>query len=101
GFRVLSVERLSTHPIWKVRLRGSLDVQARLLLGKKYPARMVIYAKSSLLLELRLRAEMALILRQLQWKGKSEDIVVVRHGGYFQVHFVWAVGSIGLYRPVE
>jgi len=28
GFKVLSVERVDSHPLWRIRLKGSLKVQA-------------------------------------------------------------------------
>ena len=36
GFRVISIERLDTHPVWNVRFRGSLEAQSQLLLDKSY-----------------------------------------------------------------
>ncbi|MHB8522270.1 MAG: hypothetical protein ACYDH9_16140 [Limisphaerales bacterium] len=34
GFRVLSIERLATHPVWRIRLKGTLAAQADLLLSQ-------------------------------------------------------------------
>ena len=34
GFKVLSVERVDSHPLWRIRLKGSLKVQAHLLISQ-------------------------------------------------------------------
>ena len=34
GFRVITIERLATHPVWRIRLKANLTAQANLLRGQ-------------------------------------------------------------------
>src|SRR5262245_14492518 len=39
GFPVISIERLPHHPVWRIRLRGTLAAQTFLLITKPMPKR--------------------------------------------------------------
>src|SRR5436190_1917567 len=94
GFKVLSVERLETHPVWKIRLKGNLGAQANLLMSQ--PAGHSYLANPSHLLERQLAARIQRILKLLGKSVRCDEIVVVRSGTYFQVAFVWPMGRPGV-----
>jgi hypothetical protein len=99
GFRVISIERLDTHPVWNIRLRGNLEAQANLLLGKCYKGKRPASWGSREVIEQRLKGEMQSILKSLGQAVKADEINVVRYGGYFQVVFVWPLGQPGKWFP--
>jgi hypothetical protein len=98
GFRTLSIERLSSASRWQVRVRATLEAQAQLV-GQTYRARNLTYGKATKLLEGWLKTELRSILRQVGSGAKVGPIVVVRHGAYFQIGFVWPLGTPGKWRP--
>ncbi len=94
GFSVRSSERLPHHPVWDIRLRGNLAVQAYLLLSKPVPARLT-GAKELMLKQL--EAEIRQIARELGPPIRSDGLVVVRTGTYLRVGFIWPLGKPGLW----
>ena len=92
GFRIISIERLDTHPVWNIRFKGNLEAQTNLLLAKSYKG-------SSEVIEQRLKAEMHAILKSLGQAVKADELNVVRYGGYFQCVFVWPKGQPGKWYP--
>ncbi len=99
GFRVISIERLDTHPVWNIRIRGNLEAQTNLLLGKSYKGKRPAAWGSGEVIEQRLKAEMQSILKQLGRAVKADELNVVRYGGYFQIVFVWPLGQPGKWFP--
>jgi hypothetical protein len=99
GVRVISVERLDTHPVWNIRFKGNLDAQTKLLLGKSYSGKRPAPWGSGEILEQRLKAELRSILKQLGRAVKADELNVVRYGGYFQAAFVWPLGKPGTWHP--
>ena len=95
GFRVISIERLEEHPVWNIRIRGNLDAQTNLLLGKSYKGKRPVSWGSGEIIEQRLEAEFQAILKQLGKPVKADELNVVRYGGYFQIVFVWPLGQPG------
>jgi len=95
GFRVISIQRLDTHPVWNIRFRGSLDAQSKLLLGKSYSGNRPASWGSCEVIEQRLKAQLAAILKSLGQAVKSDELTVVREGGYFGAAFVWPLGQPG------
>lgn len=85
GLRVISIERLDTHPVWNIRLRGNLEAQTNLLLGKSYKGKRPASWGSGEVIEQRLKAQMQSILKSLGQAVKADDLNVVRYGGYFQI----------------
>ena len=92
GFRIISIERLGTHPVWNIRFKGNLEAQTHLLLAKSNKG-------SSEVIEQRLKAEMHAILKSLGQAVKADELNVVRYGGYFQCVFVWPMGQPGKWYP--
>jgi hypothetical protein len=99
GLRTISIERFDVHPVWQIRARASLEAQAKLLLGKSFKGNRPATWASGKLIEARVKEELRAILRQLGPGVKAEEINVVRHGGYFQMVFVWPLGKPGMWRP--
>jgi hypothetical protein len=98
--RTISIERFEHHPVWQIKLRAPFDAQAKLILGKSYKGHRPACWASGKLIESRLKEELRSILKQLSPQGvKAEEINVVRHGGYFQLVFVWPLGIPGMWRP--
>jgi hypothetical protein len=97
GFQVLSIERLSRVSRWQLRLKATLDAQAQLV-GRTFRARSLSYGKATKLLEGWLKTELRSILRQLGGGVKVGPIALARHGAYFQVGFVWPLGTPGKWR---
>ena len=94
GFKVLSVERLNSHPLWRIRLKGSLQVQAHLLISQS--AALFDLSKSHGLLERQLAKYIQRILKQLGQPIRKDEIVVVRSKAYVHVAFVWPLGTPGV-----
>jgi hypothetical protein len=100
GLRLISIERFDEHPVWQVRTRAPLEAQAKLILGKSYSGKRSASWGSKEVIEERLKAELRSILKQLSPPDvKAEEIQFVRHGGYFQMVFVWPLGKPGVWRP--
>ena len=99
GFRLISIERLDTHPVWNIRIRGNLEAQTALLLGKSYKGKRPSSWGSGEVIEQRLKAEMQSILKSLGKAVKADELNVVRYGGYFQIVFVWPLGQPGTWFP--
>ena len=76
GFKVLSIERLDSHPLWRIRLNGSLKARAHLLVSQ--PTGLFDLSKSHGLLEQQLTKYIQRILKQLGRQAKKDEIVVVR-----------------------
>lgn len=98
GFQVLSIERLSSASRWRLRFKATLEAQAQLV-GRTFHARNLSYGKATQLLEVWLRMELRSVLRELGSGVKVGPIVGGRHGAYFQVDFVWPLGTSGKWRP--
>jgi len=94
GFKVHSIERLDSHPLWRIRLKGSLKVQAHLLVSQ--PTGLFDLSKPHGLLEQQLTKYIQRILKQLGRAAKKDEIVVVRSGTYVHVAFVWPLGRTGV-----
>ncbi len=99
GFRVISIEHLDTHPVWNIRIRGNLEAQTNLLLGKSYKGKRPASWGSGEVIEQRLKGEMQSILKSLGKAVKADELNVVRYGGYFQIVFVWPLGQPGKWFP--
>jgi hypothetical protein len=95
GFRVISIQRLDAHPVWELRVKGSLDAQTKLLLGKSHSGKRPASWGSLEVIEQRLKAEMHTILKSLGRAVNADELNVVRYGGYFQVVFVRPMGQPG------
>ena len=85
GFKVLSIEKLSTHPVWRIRLK---QVHCRYTFLWVYR-----------LLEPKLKAEIRRILKELRRGVKAQEIAIVNNGIYFVIAFVWPVGRSGFWQP--
>ncbi len=85
GFKVLSIEKLSTHPVWRIRLK---QVHCRYTFLWVYR-----------LLEPKLKAEIQRILKDLRRGVKAQEIAIVNNGMYFAIAFVWPVGRGGFWQP--
>jgi hypothetical protein len=94
GFKVLSIERLDSHPLWRIRLKANLNVQAHLLISQ--PAGLFDLSKSHGLLERQLTKYIQRILKQLGRPVRKDEIVVVRSGAYVHVAIVWPLGTPGV-----
>ena len=99
GFRVISIERLSEHPVWNVRFKGDLHAQTTLLLGRGYKGKRPASWGSGEVIEQRLKAELASILKSLGRAVKADEMTVVREGAYFGAAFVWPLGEPGIWCP--
>ena len=98
GFSVMSVERLPEHPVWDIRLRGTLAAQTYLLVSK--PAKKQIVDNDNLLLE-QLRTEVQQIAKQLGAPIKADCLTVERKGTYVRLAFVWPLGQAGILRRTD
>ena len=96
GFHVAFIERLPEHPVWRIRLRGSLTAQTYLLLTKPM-TKLRAAAKDPLLAQL--QSEIREIASDLGRPMKNDDIEVGRQGAYFLVTFIWSPGKPGLWLP--
>jgi hypothetical protein len=96
---VISIERYEPHAVWQIRLRGNLDAQTKLLLGKSYSGKRPACWASGKLVEARLKEELRSILKQLGPGAKAEEVNIVRSGSRFQCVFVWPLGTPGYWRP--
>ena|SRR6266567_7305088 len=97
GFRLISIERLETHPVWRIKLRGSLRTQADLLISQ--PAGLFGKSNPHQLLERQLTTYVQRILRQLGQPVRRDEIIVARSGTYVKVAFVSEMGSPGVLMP--
>ncbi len=98
GFQVRSIERFSSASRWRLYLKATLEAQAQLV-GQTFRSRNLSYGKATKLLEGWLARELRSILSQLGSGAKVGPIAVARHGAYFQVAFVWPLGTPGKWRP--
>ena len=98
GFKVLSIDRLSRASRWQLRLKATLEAQAQVV-GQTYRARNLTYGKATKLLESRLKSQLRSALNQLGDGISPKAMTVVRHGAYFQVCFLWPLGTPGKWRP--
>ena len=85
GFRVRSIDRLETHSVWRVRLK-----QTDSCLDFLRPYR---------LLEPKLKVQIRCALKDLGHGIPAAEIVVAGYGVYFQIAFVWPLGSAGTWQP--
>jgi hypothetical protein len=92
GLRVLSVERLPYHPVWELRLCGTLAAQTYLLLSRPVPAPV---ASSKDPLSKQLESEIHQIAKELGPAIRKDCLSVVRSGSYFRVSFIWPLGKPG------
>jgi hypothetical protein len=93
GFYVISVERMPHHPVWEIRLRGSLAAQTYLLVTKPIPKP---HACADDLLVPQLKAEIRQIAQGLGKPTKRDCVGVTRSGAYFRVSFLWPLGRPGV-----
>ena len=98
GMRVLSVERLPYHPVWYLRLCGSLRPQTYLLVSKPVPAKLV-WAED--LLSKQLESEIHDMARDMGPPIRRDCLSVLRTGNYFRVSFIWPLGQPGLWLKPE
>ncbi len=92
GWRVLAVERLPYHPVWDIRLRGTLAAQVYLLLSKPVAVRV---AKSKDPLCKQFECEIREIAKELGPAICRDCVSVIRTGTYFRVSFIWPRGKPG------
>jgi hypothetical protein len=98
GFQVRTIQRLSNASRWQLLLKATLEAQAQLV-GQTFRSRNLSYSKATKCLEGWLRIELRSILSQLGSGVKVGPMAVARHGAYFQVGFVWPLGTPGKWRP--
>ncbi len=98
GFHVISVERMPHHPVWEIRLRGSLAAQTYLLVTRPVPKAL---ACADDLLVPQLKSEIRQIAKDLGKTIKSDCVGVTRSGAYFRVSFLWPLGKPGLWSRQE
>ena len=94
GLRVISLERLPYHPVWDVRLRGSLSAQIYLLVSKPSPPKL---AESKDPLCKQLESEIHQMAKEMGLPIKKDCLTVIRTGPYFRASFVWPKGKPGLW----
>ena len=80
--------------MWRIRLKGSLKVQAHLLISQ--PAGLFDLSKSHGLLERQLTKYIQRILKHLGQPVRKDEIVIVCSGAYVHVAFVWPMGTPGV-----
>lgn len=95
GFRVVSINRDDCHPVWRVRLRNTIDAQLALLLTRK---RWKGRGKAELL-HRRLKQVLCEVLAEIGPRVEARDIDLMREGRYIQASFVWKAGRPGLWLP--
>jgi hypothetical protein len=95
-FVLVSVERLATHPVWRVRLKLTADAQHYLLLGLacSHPLAPDLVGRQ-------LRVAVSRFLREHGEKVLARDIVVVRSGERIQVLFPGRMGDPGTWKPTR
>src|SRR5262249_12546854 len=93
GFRVLLVEKLELHHLWRIRLCGGLAVQTYLLVSRPVPKR---YLGTKDVLLKQLRSEIQQMASEMGPPIKTDSVSVTRTGAYFDVSFIWPVGRPGL-----
>jgi hypothetical protein len=96
GFRVIYIERIPQLPCWRIRLCGSLAVQAYLLVTK--PMTKARAASRDPLLA-QLKAEVREIAADLGRPMKNDEIELGREGAYFTLAFIWPPGKPGMWLP--
>src|SRR5262245_47519912 len=74
GFRVITIERMATHPVWQIRLKGNLTTQANLLIGQPVSDR--FGPQSKYWMERQLKRQIQRILYTLGDPVRSNEIVV-------------------------
>jgi hypothetical protein len=96
GCQVLSVERLDSHPVWRVRVKWTVETLAHLLVGVpcSHPS-----AKN--LLERQMRVAVSRFLGGYGEKVSIQDVNVTRSGPYLHAAFRWHRGSPGLWTPTR
>lgn len=87
GLKVLSIQRLSTHPVWQIRLK---QVHYRW-----------DFLWTFRLLKPKLKVQIRQALKDLARGIKAPEIVVVSSGVYIQIAFVWPRGQPGIWRPPQ
>ena len=85
GFKVISIQKLATHPVWELRLKAD-DYR----LG---------FLRPFGLIEPKLKTQVRLILKHLGQATKGAEIDVMRSGDYLQVAFLSQMGRPGVWRP--
>ncbi len=93
GFYVISVERMPHHPVWEIRLRGSLAAQTYLLVTRPVPK---AHALADDLLVPQLKDEIRQIAQRLGKPIKPDCVGVSRTGAFFRVSFLWPLGRPGV-----
>jgi hypothetical protein len=93
-FVLVSVERLATHPVWRVRLKLTADAQHYLLLGL-----VCSHPWAPDLVGRQLRVAVIGFLREHAQKILARDIVVVQSGDRIQVLFPGPMGAAGIWKP--
>jgi hypothetical protein len=93
GFRVILVEKLDCHHLWRIHLRGSLTTQSFLLLSKSVSPK---FMNAPDVQEKQLAAEVRRIAQDLGLPLKRDCLSVSRTGAYFQISFLWPKGRPGL-----
>jgi len=94
GFRVICVERQPLHPVWELRLQGTLDALATLMMSCPC-ARPSVKEP----FERQLKVQVCEVLGKLGKPLKVADMTVIRSGSYYRVLFVWPRGRTGKYNP--
>jgi hypothetical protein len=93
GFRVISVERLRHHPLWRIRLRATLAAQTFLLITRPMPKKNACATDPQVA---QLKSEIQRLAKEMGKAIKSDCIGVCREGAYFRVAFLWPMGREGL-----
>jgi hypothetical protein len=98
GFRVISVQKLSYHQLWDIKLFGTLTSESYLLVSK--PVRKAHLFIKDLLLR-QFQVEIQEIARDLGAPIGRDSIQVDRKGAYFRAIFIWPLGKPGLWVKPE
>ena len=94
GFRVICVERQPVHPVWELRLQGTLDALATLMISCPCSRPNVKEP-----FDRQLKVQVCEILGELGKPLKVADMTVIRSRSYYRVLFVWRRGRTGKYQP--
>ncbi len=92
GFRVISVQKLSYHQLWDLRMYGTAAAQAYLLLTR--PTAKWHLAAKDLLLK-KFEVEIREIAQDLGARISRNSIQVIRKGAYFRAILIWPRGKPG------
>ncbi len=98
GLRVISIERLPYHPVWDLRLRGTLSAQTFLLASKPSPKKL---CGAQDLVCVQLTSEVRQMAKDLGCRIAWDCLSVIRTGTYFRVSFVWPLGKAGIWLKRE